>query len=63
MAELVGDAIKAATFLALLLVVGGTYLFRDILEQRIGALRATAARVAAGRLAERVQPAARDDDT
>nr|WP_145545934.1 ATP-binding protein [Variovorax boronicumulans] len=62
MAELVGDAIQAATFLALLLVVGGTYLFRDVLEQRIGALRATAARVAAGRLAERVQPAARDDE-
>ncbi|MGC4068808.1 MAG: HAMP domain-containing sensor histidine kinase [Polyangiaceae bacterium] len=62
MAELVGDAIKAATFLALLLVVGGTYLFRDLLEQRIGALRSTAAQVAAGRLAERVQPSARDDE-
>lgn len=62
MAELVGDAIKAATFLALLLVVGGTYLFRDLLEQRIGALRNTAAQVAAGQLAERVQPSDRDDE-
>lgn len=62
MAELVGDAIKAATFLALLLVVGGTYLFRDLLEQRIGALRKTAAQVAAGQLAERVQPSERDDE-
>jgi signal transduction histidine kinase len=62
MAELVGDAIKAATFLALLLVVGGTYLFRDLLEQRIGALRRTAAQVAAGQLAERVQPSDRDDE-
>lgn len=62
MASLVGDAIKAATFLALLLVLGGTWLFRDLLEQRIGAIRATAARVAAGRLAERVQPSPRDDE-
>ena len=62
MAELVGDAIKATTFLALLLVIGGTYLFRDLLEQRIGALRSTAAQVAAGRLAERVQPSERDDE-
>lgn len=62
MAELVGDAIKAATFLALLLVVGGTYLFRDLLEQRIGALRKTAAQVAAGQLTERVQPSERDDE-
>lgn len=62
MAGIVGDAIRAATFLAVLLVVGGAYMFRDLLEQRIGALRDTAARVAAGSLAERVPPGAREDE-
>jgi signal transduction histidine kinase len=62
MVELVAEAIKAATFLAVLLVVGGTYLFRDLLEQRIAALRETAAQVAKGRLTERVQPPDRHDE-
>lgn len=60
MATLVRDAIGAAALMALLMVIGGTYWFRDLLEQRIGAIRRTAAQVAAGQLAERV--AASDDD-
>lgn len=62
MTELVADAIEASTFLALLLVIGGTWMFRDMLENRVGAIRATAARVAAGRLTERVLPSTRDDE-
>ncbi|KQP15118.1 HAMP domain-containing sensor histidine kinase [Pseudorhodoferax sp. Leaf267] len=59
-AELVLDAIRAAALMALLMVIGGTYLFRELLERRIGAIRRTAAQVAAGQLAQRV--AASDDD-
>jgi signal transduction histidine kinase len=61
MAAIVGDAIRAAALMAFLMVVGGTYLFRDLLERRIGAIRDTAAQVAAGQFAKRVV-ASEDDD-
>jgi signal transduction histidine kinase len=52
--QLIGNASAAAAMFALLLLAGGTFLFRVELERSVAALRRTAARIAAGQLQERV---------
>lgn len=60
--SLVGNASRAAALLAVLLVIGGTALFRDMLERQVAAIRRTVATVSEGELAERIRPRAQDDE-
>ncbi|KTT25638.1 sensor histidine kinase [Pseudacidovorax intermedius] len=61
--SLVISASAAAGLIALLLLVGGVFVFRQELEQAVGRVRRTAGRIAEeGRLAERVDIAAGDDE-
>jgi len=52
--ELVASASAAAAFVAMLLLAGGVFVFRQELERSVGAVRRTAARIALGDLQERV---------
>lgn len=52
--SLVASASAAAGIVAVLLLIGGTFVFRQELERSVGAVRRTAARIAAGELQERV---------
>lgn len=52
--ELIISASAAAALVALLLLIGGLFVFRQEIERSVGAVRRTAARIAAGDLRERV---------
>jgi len=60
--QMIENASVAAAMFALLLLAGGTFLFRVELERSIAALRRTAARIAAGRLQERVELEGDEDE-
>lgn len=60
--SLVKRASASAVIVALLLLLGGTFLFRLTLENSIGVLRRTAARIVAGNLRERVALSDEDDE-
>jgi signal transduction histidine kinase len=60
--QLVGRASAAAALVSIALLVGGTFMFRMELERSIGALRRTAARIAAGHLQERVELTGDEDE-
>lgn len=60
--SLVASASAAAGLVAVLLLIGGTFVFRQELERSVGAVRRTAARIAAGELQERVAIGADDDE-
>ena len=59
---LVASASVAAGIVAVLLLIGGTFVFRQELERSVGAVRRTAARIAAGELQERVAVSGEDDE-
>ena len=60
--SLVASASAAAGIVAVLLLIGGTFVFRQELERSVGAVRRTAARIAAGELQERVAPSGEEDE-
>ena len=61
--SLVASASAAAGIVAVLLLLGGTFVFRHELERSVGAIRVTAARIAAaGELGERVPESHEDDE-
>lgn len=61
--SLVASASAAAGIVATLLLLGGTFVFRQELERSVGAVRLTAARIAsAGALQERVAESGEDDE-
>lgn len=60
--SLVASASAAAGIVAVLLLVGGTFAFRQELERSVGAVRRTAARIAAGELQERVALSGQEDE-
>jgi len=60
--SLVASASAAAGIVAVLLLIGGTFVFRQELERSVGAVRRTAARIAAGELQERVEPSSGEED-
>ncbi len=62
MDSLVMQASMAAMVVATLLLIGGTFVFRQVLEQSVGAIRTTAARIAAGNLQERVALSGQGDE-
>lgn len=59
---LIGNAVIAATLVALFLVMIGTTIFRRELRQRVQAIRDTAMRVGTGELTRRVPDAAEIDE-
>ncbi|HEY9280840.1 MAG TPA: HAMP domain-containing sensor histidine kinase [Eoetvoesiella sp.] len=60
--SLIGQASAAATLVALLLVLVGTYLFRRELRRRIEAIRETAIHVGTGELTRRIPAASQEDE-
>ena len=60
--SLVIQASMAAMVVATLLLIGGTFVFRQMLEQSVGAIRTTAARIAGGNLQERVALSGQGDE-
>lgn len=60
--ELIISASAAAALVAMLLLIGGVFVFRQEIERSVGAVRHTAARIAAGDLRERVQLASEQGD-
>jgi signal transduction histidine kinase len=59
---LITEASLSAGAIALLLSVGGTLMFRQLLEARVAAIRRTAARIEAGDLSQRIPPAPQEDE-
>lgn len=59
---LVARASAAAGIVALVLLIGGTFVFRQQLERSVGEVRRTAARIAAGELQVRVAPTGDEDE-
>lgn len=59
---LVLSASGAAGIVAVLLLIGGTFVFRQELDRSVGAVRHTAARIAAGELQERVALSGEEDE-
>lgn len=59
---LVARASAAAGIVAIVLLIGGTFVFRQLLERSVGAVRRTAARIAAGELQVRVAPSGDEDE-
>lgn len=59
--SMMGQASLAAVLVALVLVGCGTYIFRQELELRVGAIRRTAAQISAGQFKQRI-PASESDD-
>lgn len=61
--SLVASASAAAGIVAVLLLIGGTFVFRQELERSVGAVRLTAMRIASGgELQERVAESGEDDE-
>ncbi|MEO8060015.1 MAG: HAMP domain-containing protein [Burkholderiales bacterium] len=60
--SLVGHASAATGLVALVLLVGGTFVFRLELDRSIARLRRVAARVGAGDLAQRMEVSATEDE-
>ncbi|MGO4390850.1 sensor histidine kinase [Variovorax sp. M-6] len=60
--SMVGNASAAAGLVAMLLVIGGVFVFREQLERSVGEVRRTAARIAGGDLHERVALSGTDDE-
>ncbi len=60
--RLVGNAVIAATLVALLLVLIGTVIFRRTLRRRVEAIRDTAVRVGTGQLARRIPASPQADE-
>ena len=60
--KLIGQAVIAATLVALILVLIGTSIFRRELRHRVEAIRETAFRVGTGELTRRIPPAPQDDE-
>ncbi len=60
--EIIRDAIFSGATVTLLMAVGGALLFRRQLERRIGTIRATAAQIERGDLAQRVPISAQEDE-
>lgn len=60
--SLLGNASAAASIVAMLLLVGGVFVFREQLERSVGEIRRTAARIAGGALNERVALSGTDDE-
>ncbi|QHE88218.1 HAMP domain-containing sensor histidine kinase [Hydrogenophaga sp. BPS33] len=61
--SLVASASAAAGIVAVLLLIGGTFVFRQELERSVGAVRLTATRIATGgKLQERVAESGEDDE-
>lgn len=58
---LVLQACMAAVVVATLLLIGGTFVFRQVLDQSVGAIRTTATRIAAGNLQDRVALSGQED--
>ena len=48
--------------IAIMLLIGGTFVFRQELERSVGAIRTTAARIASGSLEERVELSGQNDE-
>ncbi len=59
---LIAEASASAGIIALLLTVGGTMMFRQLLEARVAAIRRTAARIEAGDLSQRIPVGSQDDE-
>lgn len=59
---LVARASAAAGIVAVVLLIGGTFVFRQQLERSVGEVRRTAARIAAGELQVRVTPSGDEDE-
>ncbi len=59
---LVLRASLAAVLVATLLLIGGTFVFRQALDRSVGSIRTTAARIAAGDLQERVALSGQEDE-
>lgn len=60
--SLVRNAGIAAIGMAFMLLIGGTFVFRQELERSVGAIRITAARIASGSLQERVALSGQNDE-
>lgn len=60
--DLIVSASAAAALAALLLLAGGVFVFRQEIERSVGAVRRTAARIAAGELRERVRLSSGQED-
>ncbi|WP_225784148.1 HAMP domain-containing sensor histidine kinase [Xenophilus sp. Marseille-Q4582] len=60
--ELIISASAAAALVAMLLLAGGIFVFRQEIERSVGAVRRTAARIAAGDLRERVRLSSGQED-
>jgi signal transduction histidine kinase len=61
-ASLISQAIAAAIVLALLLVILGTYIFRQELEYRVSIIRRTTEKVGAGQLSQRIPLSPGEDE-
>lgn len=59
--EVVGRALLISASLSLLLAFAGAQLFRRLIESRIGRIRRTAARIAAGELSNRIKVQGNDE--
>ncbi|WP_254924427.1 sensor histidine kinase [Bordetella genomosp. 4] len=59
---LIGRATAAAIFLAVLLVLLGTYLFRRELAYRVSHIRRTTQQIGAGQLSKRISPPTSEDE-
>jgi len=60
--QLVGNALMAAAVVSVLLAIIGAIVFRDQLEDRVGAIRRTAAQIEAGDLTQRIPVSGKDDE-
>lgn len=60
--HLITEASLSAGAIALLLTIGGTLMFRQLLEARVAAIRRTAARIEAGDLSQRIPTSPQDDE-
>ena len=59
--EVVERALLISSSISLLLAFAGALLFRRLIESRIGRIRRTAARIAAGELSSRIEVQGKDE--
>ena len=60
--QLIGNALLAAAVVSVLLAIFGAAVFREQLENRVGAIRRTAAQIEAGDLTQRIPVSGKDDE-